>query len=827
MHRPDLFFVRRLTLAAALALLGLTSPLRAAEADADQRMSAGHAAMLRGDTGGAENHWLAAAEMYRRAGDVAGRVEAMGNLGAAYQWAGDYDQAINTLREARALAEANGLRAQLASIDNSLGAAYTFSRRLKEAEDSLTQALTAAEEHGDATRMASILNNLGNLYAIQSEPDPDAASGAERAKGRRERELEKTRQASLKTRQDDAQAAFQEAADLADAAGDKLLAAKAVGNAAVSAARARDFVAADRLNGDALGRARTLDDSREKAFLLITVGLTDQQALDRAQSKERLLRRASDAFALAARVAAAIGDPLSRSYALGYRGQLYEREGRHDEAMALTRAATAEAQKAMSDDALVLWQWQKGRLFRAANDEGESLRAYRAARQTLRRIQDDIGQGNGNKGLYASFRRDFGPMLFELADLQLRQADASADDAARVEELLTEAQATVEMLKGAELQDYLQDPCVNQFRREKVKNVREVIEGLGTAVEHTAVVYLIPLKDRVEFLVITPRGLHRRQAAVGSEQLTAVVREFRRNLERRVSHRYKRQGRQLYDWLIKPIEDVLAAEQVDTLVFVPDGALRTIPMSALHDGKQFLVARYAVGVIPGIELTDVKANPLPPEAVRVLANGLSKTNPARAGEGFAPLPSVRGELSNIGQTYEGDTQTLLDEDFNEQNIRAALAADGAEAGDRPYSIIHIASHGVFGADADDTFLLTYDERLTLDELERLIKPKLIAKTPVELLTLSACQTAAGDDRAALGLAGVALKAGARSAVASLWFVSDEASSELITQFYRELADDPTATKAQAMQRAQLKMIEGKDFAHPIYWAPFMVFGNWL
>src|SRR5688572_10477569 len=116
----------RAAVVAACILIPSVTLRAAADADADQRMSAGRAAMLRGDTGGAEDHWLAAAEMYRRAGDVAGRVEAMGNLGAAYQWAGDYDQAIKTLREARALAEANGLRAQLASIDNSLGAAYTF-----------------------------------------------------------------------------------------------------------------------------------------------------------------------------------------------------------------------------------------------------------------------------------------------------------------------------------------------------------------------------------------------------------------------------------------------------------------------------------------------------------------------------------------------------------------------------------------------------------------------------------------------------------------------------------------------------------------------------
>jgi len=144
-----------------------------------------------------------------------------------------------------------------------------------------------------------------------------------------------------------------------------------------------------------------------------------------------------------------------------------------------------------------------------------------------------------------------------------------------------------------------------------------------------------------------------------------------------------------------------------------------------------------------------------------------------------------------------------------------------------YSIVHIASHGHFDSDAAKTFVLTYDGKLSLDELERMIRPSQIRDKPVELLTLSACQTAAGDDRAALGLAGIAVKAGARSAFATLWFVDDEASTMLVGDFYSDLHNLPGISKAKALQKAQVKLLADPRYGHPCYWAPYLIIGNWL
>jgi CHAT domain-containing protein len=162
---------------------------------------------------------------------------------------------------------------------------------------------------------------------------------------------------------------------------------------------------------------------------------------------------------------------------------------------------------------------------------------------------------------------------------------------------------------------------------------------------------------------------------------------------------------------------------------------------------------------------------------------------------------------------------LVDGAFTEAGFAAELKSV-------PYNLVHIASHAEFSTDPKETFVLAHDGRLTMDDLETDIKFDERRNSALELLVLSACETASGDDRAALGLAGVALKAGARSAVASLWYISDQASGELVIDFYRELRSG-RVSKAQALQAAQRRLIEGERYAHPAYWAPFLLIGNWL
>jgi CHAT domain-containing protein len=254
----------------------------------------------------------------------------------------------------------------------------------------------------------------------------------------------------------------------------------------------------------------------------------------------------------------------------------------------------------------------------------------------------------------------------------------------------------------------------------------------------------------------------------------------------------------------------LASITVDNLVFVPDGPLRTIPMAALHDGKQFLISKYAVAITPGLDLTDPRA--MKRENIKVLAVGLTESV-----QGFSPLPNVAAELQSIQALYGGDL--LLNQNFLVSRLEKELR-------DERFTIVHIASHGRFEGDFAKTFLLTFDDKLTMERLDRFVGLFRFRDEPLELLALSACETAAGDDRAALGLAGVAVKAGARSALATLWHINDPASSALIAEFYRELRD-PSASRAVALQRAQLTLLHDPRYQHPGYWSPFLLINNWL
>ena len=230
----------------------------------------------------------------------------------------------------------------------------------------------------------------------------------------------------------------------------------------------------------------------------------------------------------------------------------------------------------------------------------------------------------------------------------------------------------------------------------------------------------------------------------------------------------------------------------------------------LHDGKRFLIDRYALAVTPGLDLTDPR--PIETEDLKLLLVGLSESS-----QGFPPLQHITEELKAIQGLYGG--KTLLNENFLLSSVEETLQNE-------PFNIVHIATHGKFESDVEETFLLTFDDKLTLDRLDQCVGFFRFREDPLELLTLSACQTAAGDDRAALGLAGVAVKAGARSAFATLWYINDQASSILVSEFYRQLLD-PAVSRAVALQRAQLKLLKDLRYEHPGYWSPFLLINNWL
>ena len=740
----------------SLALAGFSlilAPSRGAEL-AEPKMQQAAEAFDRGSFGEAAAAWKDASILFGQARQVARQADALFNLGQAYHSLGQRRLATEALDEALTLAETPERRMR---IKAALGAVCAFSKKDDRAEQLLRESFDEARKLGDAAAVASILNDLGNLLAAQG-------------------------------RTGDAMRAYEESGEKA---GGSSLAAKAFANLAAAAS---DAQTASQANRRAVRVLSKLPDSHDKATLLLTIG--------RTWLRHREAEDALAAWKQAGEIALRLDDDPTRSYAIGFLGELYEAGGRHEDAMKLTREAALLAQKTQSTDALFRWEWQKGRLFARLGDSKSAIAAYRRAITDLDAIRHDIAIGFGNANRGSSFREAVGPLFFQLADLLL-QRSARESDPAQVQASLREARDTMELLKSAELVDYFQDDCVNLLRSKTA--------GIEQISPTAAIIYLIPLPSRTVLLLGLSDGLQRFQIDVGEKELTTVIRAFRRNLETRTSYEYLTQGRKLYDWLVRPMEGVLTQHGIDTLVFVPDGASRTIPLAALHDGKHFLISRYAVAVTPGATLTDPRT--VERKSARLLLGGLSDSV-----QGYQPLAFVPQELDAIRKVQGG---TVL---MNKQFLtdRVANKFQGEQ-----FSIVHLASHGRFDRDAHKTFVLTHDSKMTLDDLERIIRPGQFRGRPVELVTLSACQTAAGDDRAALGMAGVAVKSGARSAVASLWFVNDQSSSELVAAFYQHLWQDPGISKAQAMQKAQLSLLDTWTYRHPCYWAPYLVIGNWL
>jgi CHAT domain-containing protein len=301
-------------------------------------------------------------------------------------------------------------------------------------------------------------------------------------------------------------------------------------------------------------------------------------------------------------------------------------------------------------------------------------------------------------------------------------------------------------------------------------------------------------------------------APIDSAQLTAEVRRLRQLLEKRTTHEYREPAGKLYDWLIRPLEQDLKANRAEALVFVSGGALRSIPMTALYDRKEkrFLIEKYPIVATPGLTL--IEPRKIDRGEIQLLKGGLTQSV-----RGYPALAYVGEELEAIQEAFGGTT--LLNERFVVPAIHDALS-------NAPFGIVHLASHGEFGGDPENTFLLTFDGRMKMGELTEMVGTTRFREKALEMLALSACETAAGDDRAALGLAGVAVKAGARSTLATLWRINDHASAQLVAEFYRQLSR-PEVSRGVALQRAQLRLLEQPGFRHPAYWSPFILVGSWL
>ncbi len=787
----------------------------------EKLMEQGQSAYRQGAFTQAMQHWTEAGRRYEREGQTREQIKAQVNLTQALYQTGHYREAGTILVDSGKLADRIGDSLLKAIVQGRLGSILFALGDNEQALRAIEEGLSLARALDNSALAATMLNDQGNI--LTAEGRYSAAVGAYTessilAKASHQPAL--TTIALINA----GRATIQEGS-LTTAKARLDLAAQEIGsipdsfekaNAWLNLGDAYEEIVQPRV-GDVASRnvvQRTLLAAKSSRGVELQPGTPSTQGPsattpppDKQPSQKKpsplpappVLRQAAEAYWNAIQIATKVGDSRNESYGWGYLGHLYESQHRTDEALDLTRRAILAAQEVNAPESLYRWHWQTARLLRSKGQINDAIAAYQRAIETLQPIRSEFLVGGQNRRF--SFRETTGNLFFELSDLLLQRASSASDLAVR-QHLLGQAQNTVELYKAAELQDYFRDECV--------ATARSTSTAVAQQSKTTAIVYPIILTDRMELLVSLPTGLKQFVVPVTGAQLTEEIRAFRLGLEDRSTTAYRPHAQKLYQWLIHPMETDLANADITTLVFVPDGPLRTIPMAPLHDGTKFLIERYAVATTPGLTLTDPR--PLNRKQIRLFSMGLTESV-----QGFPALPYVGDELKAVQAIYGG--KPVLNEEFRAGKIERDL-------NEQPYNMIHIASHGKVESDVTKSFVLTFDDRITMDRLSHLVGMFEARTVPLELLTLSACETAAGDDRAALGLAGMAIKAGAKSALATLWFIDDEATAELIAAFYKTL-QDPAASKAVALQQAQLTLLKNPQRAHPGLWAPFLLINNWL
>jgi CHAT domain-containing protein len=734
-----------------------------------------------------------ALQIAQKFSDRQGEAAALGSLGEGYRLRGKYDRAIETLEASLKIVLEINPPVYGASVLNSLGNAFFSKAQLN-------------EQRADSAKFRNAENKANEFIK-------EATADYTKALGYFERSLELTRT------QNDRSSQMRSLLNMI-----QLYYRPKYSNLPDNTNKAEPALQ------EALTLVNSIPDSSNKVYAAIDLAELERPVYSinytsfQAQCLPRKLNelQAEKLLQKAVFIARDIKDSRSESFALGKLGHLYECRKDYNKALDFTKQARlAGDQNLRAKDSLYLWEWQAGRIYKAQAKESEAIAAYERAIATLEGeggIRDNLLITQ--RDLQFSFRDTITPLYREFAQLKLERAEALPIASLEYQKELDSALNAIDSLKLAELQNYFGNECVfTVFEPERVDDLER---------EDTAVFSSIILDDRTAIVVSLPnsdqkvkpnseRRFKRLFWINDSKKLTEEIKKFRKEIQKFYdpTDAFLTPAQNLYNSLIRPFASDLTPTKIKTLVFIQDGLLRSVPMAALHDGEEFLVQKYAIATTPGLRLTSPK--PLNFPSLRTLALGLTESATVD-GEAFKPLANVTDEIDGVIKLFPG-SKKLLDEQFTPESLEQELKQT-------VYPIIHIATHGQFGTIPEDSFLVTgNNEKITITQLESDIRRFSKGTEPVELLALTACQTGIGDDRATLGMAGITVQAGVRSALASLWYVDDAFTEELVAKFYYNLRSQ--MSKAEALKEAQKALINQNKNIHPAKWASFILIGNWL
>jgi CHAT domain-containing protein len=737
-----------------------------------------------------------AVEIANEYNDKSGKIAALGVLGEVYRLTGNYDRAIAYLQAAKKEVPNNFL------VLNSLGNAYTNRAQLLELQATLADKIGLDDKKIEFNRKSAADYNRATEYFENSIKLARAAKQSE-AQMRGFLNLIKLASHTDKNTIDDA--TFNNAVE------------------------------------NALELLENLPDSDTKVYGAIDLAYLQRYSQANSPftycaTQLVLPQQALSLLQKSVLTSNNLKDNRLQSYANGALGHFWECRQDNQKALTYTQNAIVAADSNLNaKDSLYLWEWQAGRIL-DKQQRKSAIESYQRAFETLEDIRQDIL--TAKRDVQFDFRDVVRPLYRTLAQSRLELLQTGAIPDKQRDEELSKVVKTIDALKLAELQNYFGNDCV--LSGLNPQQVDELLQDKQNtkAFENTVFLSSIILDGKTGILLQSANQQTKfkwiedsqqgTNKIVSSDKLEKKIAEFREGLVkgRQAINYDTTTAAQLYDWIIRPFAEDIKVEKVKTLVFIQDGFLRSVPMAALYDSQQqkYLVENYAIATTPSLRLSVTKPNRSKQKA---LILGLTEKS-IIDGKTFPALDSIENEIDAVRKQIPNHTD-LIDENFIPENFQQKIEQN-------TFPIVHIASHAQFGIIPEDTFIVTgKNKKLTISQLENSLQ-NLNPSDSVELLALTACQTALGDERATLGLAGVALQVGVKSAIASLWNIQDVSTSKLVEEFYKNYREEGMSI-AQALQKAQIKMINAKklpasedmniEYDNPALWAPMIVIGNWL
>jgi CHAT domain-containing protein/tetratricopeptide (TPR) repeat protein len=795
------------------------SPISPAQKPAQQVLAAtlniqGQLQLVQGKTEAALSTWQTAEQLYQRLGDWVGQTQSQINQAQAEQRLGFYRRSLERLsRVNQQLAQQPDHPTKVLALQN-LGNAYRLTGELAQAETTLQAAWQLAQRLADPHLQYLVSLSLGDTYRDQGRswqeqqvavtdmaanpwqcPLPPFGST---------QDLGSARPTDL-LRYQQALQAYRQAERLAPTERQRLTATL---NRLDLLVILQDWSQVQALWQQHRAEVLALPPGRSSFFAQIRTAVDLSCAKQARALTPVAWPEIAQLLAQTVQQAKATGDLRAESFSLGYLGGLYALSGQHANAQALTNTALDLAQSLQANDLRYRWQWQLGQLYWGQHRLSEALAAYAEAIKYLRLLRSDLA--TINSAVQFSFRDQVEPVYRQYVALLL-QPDQPRQPVSQAR--LSQARQVIESLQIAELENFFRSACLDA--------PPVALEQLDT---QAAVVYPVVLGNHIQIILSLPQQpLQLFNTELPANWITLTER-FQQALGQHNSPDVAPLGQQLYDWLITPIVPALQAGKFQTLVFVLDSPLRNVPMAALQDGRQYLVEKYPLGLTPGLQLARPQFSRLASSAALRRSSSESTMNQpllfaglTEARQGFPSLRFVQQEIRNL-QAAMPRGRLLINQDFTGERLKKIVQ-------NQRFGVVHLATHGQFSSQIEQTFILTWNQQLGIPQLQGLLNPLGERATPIDLLVLSACETATGDRRASLGLAGMAVQAGAKSTLASLWLVNDEAATRFIQGFYQAL-NQPQTQKAEALRQAQLSLLRDPRYRHPYYWAPFVLVGDW-